>query len=347
MAQGSHILPRRRLDIRARFAIMPRMLVNCVAYQNGRKLADISVEDISEYVGRPDCFVWVAIADPTDDEIETMAEEFGLHELAVEDAKRPHQRPKLDEYGDDLFAVLRTVERATPEAELTEGQVAVFVGRNYVLSVRKNVLRGFSDVRARTEREPELLRHGSGYVLYALMDAVVDRYFPVLDSLEEELERLEESIFRTTPTRASIESFYDLKHEVMALKHAVAPLMEVAGKLYGGRVPMLCSGLGEYFRDVYDHLQRVNSAIENMREMLQTAISVSFTLINLSESETTKRLAAWGALITIPTLIAGIYGMNFEMMPELKWIWGYPFALGLMVAVDGYLVYRFKKAGWL
>ena len=327
--------------------MMPRMLVNCVAYQNGRKLADIPVEDISEYVSRPDCFVWVALAEPTDEELDLMAEEFGLHELAVEDAKRPHQRPKLEEYGDELFAVLRTVERESPEGDLLEGQVAVFVGRNYVLSARHRSEKGFADVRQRTEREPELLRHGSGYVFYALMDAVVDRYFPVLDSLEEELERLEESIFRSTPTRASIEAFYDLKHEVMVLKHAVAPLMEVAGKLYGGRVPALCAGLGEYFRDVYDHLQRVNTAIEQMREMLQTAISVSFTLINLAESETTKRLAAWGALITIPTLIAGIYGMNFQHMPELNWVFGYPLAIGLMVAVDGYLIYRFRKAGWL
>ena len=323
------------------------MLVNCVAYQNGRKLADIPVEDISEYVSRPDTFVWVAITDPSPDEIDKMAEEFGLHELSVEDAKRPHQRPKLDEYGEELFAILRTVERASPEAELSVGQVAVFVGRNYVLSVRQNVTRGFADVRARTEREPDLLRNGSGYVLYALMDAVVDRYFPILDSLEEELERLEESIFRSTPTRASIEAFYDLKHEVMTLKHAVAPLMEVTGKLYGGRVPALCAGLGEYFRDVHDHLHRLNAAIESMREMLQTAVSVSFTLINLSESETTKRLAAWGALITIPTLIAGIYGMNFEHMPELGWVMGYPFALALMIGIDAYLIYRFKKSGWL
>lgn len=326
---------------------MPRMLVNCVAYQNGRKLADIPIEDISEYVSRPDCFVWVALSEPTDDELDLMAEEFGLHDLAVEDAKRPHQRPKLEEYGEEIFAVFRTVEREAPEGELIEGQVSVFAGRNYVLSARHRTQRGFLDVRERTEREPDLLSHGSGYVFYALMDAVVDRYFPILDSLEDELERLEETIFRSTPTRASIEAFYDLKHEVMVLKHAVAPLMEVAGKLYGGRVPALCAGLGEYFRDVYDHLQRVNGAIEQMREMLQTAISVSFTLINLAESETTKRLAAWGALITIPTLIAGVYGMNFDLMPELRWTFGYPLALGLMVAVDGYLIYRFRKAGWL
>ncbi|MFO1282613.1 MAG: magnesium/cobalt transporter CorA [Burkholderiales bacterium] len=323
------------------------MLVNCVAYQNGRKLADIPVEDISEYVVRPDCFVWVALAEPTDEELSTMAEEFGLHPLAVEDARRPHQRPKLDEYGDELFAVLRSVERETDDGELIEGQVGIFVGKNYVLSVRQKTRKGFADVRQRTEREPELLSHGSGYVFYALTDAVVDRYFPILDSLEEELERLETSIFRSTPTRASIEAFYDLKHEVMVLKHAVAPLMEVIGKLYGGRVPALCVGLGEYFRDVYDHLQRVNAAIENLREMLQTAISVCFTLINLAEAEVTKRLAAWGALITIPTFIAGVYGMNFEHMPELKQVWGYPAALGAMVGIDAYLIYRFRKAGWM
>jgi magnesium transporter len=324
------------------------MLVNCVAYQHGRKLADIPVEDISEYVSRPDCFVWVALFEPGDEELELMTEEFGLHELALADARSSHQRPKLEEYGDTLFAVLRTIERGPPpEEDLIEGQVAIFVGRNYVLSVRQKSEKGFSDVRARTEREPHMLEHGSGYVFYALMDAVVDRYFPIIDSLEEELERLEETIFRTTPTRDSIEAFYDLKHELMTLKHAVAPLMEVVGKLYGGRVPALCTGLGDYFRDVFDHLSRVNGEIEGMREMLQTAIQVSLTLISLAESEITKKLAAWGALITVPTLIAGIYGMNFEHMPELKWAFGYPLALGVMVGVDFLLFRQFKKVNWL
>jgi magnesium transporter len=324
------------------------MLVNCVAYTHGSKIADIPVEDISEYVSRPDCFVWVALFEPTTDELDLMTEEFGLHELAVADARSVHQRPKLEEYGDTLFAVLRTIERAPPpNGELVEGQVAIFVGRNYVLSVRQKTLKGFAEVRARTEREPHLLEHGSGYVFYALMDAVVDRYFPIIDSLEEELERLEESIFRTTPSRASIEAFYDLKHELMTLKHAVAPLMEVTGKLYGGRVPAMCTGLQDYFRDVFDHLSRVNGEIEGMREMLQTAIQVSLTLISLAESEITKKLAAWGALITVPTLIAGIYGMNFHHMPELDQWWGYPAALGVMFSIDFLLFRQFKKVNWL
>src|SRR5664279_2591247 len=159
------------------------MLVNCVAYQNGRKLADIPIEDISEYVSRPDCFVWVALFEPSSDELDTMAEEFGLHELAVDDARHGHQRPKIEEYGDSLFAVLHAIE-PQPDGELRVGEIDIFVGSNYVLSVRVNSERGFTDVRARSEHEPHLLQYGASYVFYALLDKVVDRYFPVLDALE-------------------------------------------------------------------------------------------------------------------------------------------------------------------
>ena len=326
------------------------MLISCVAYQNGRKLADIPIEDISEYVSRPDCFVWVALFEPTNAELDEMAEEFNLHELAVEDARHGHQRPKIEEYGDSLFAVIHTVENsantATPD-ELHLGEVDVFVGVNYVLSVRHRTQTGFGAVRARAEREPDLLRHGAGFVLYAVMDNVVDRYFPVLDKLESSLEAAEEHLFEGASTRAKLEDLYALKRKLMTLKHAVAPLMEAVGKLYGGRVPQLCVGTQEYFRDVYDHLTRINGAIESMREMLTTAIQVNLALISLSESEVTKRLAAWGALITVPTLIAGIYGMNFELMPELKWVWGYPLALGMMIVIDGLLYLQFKRVKWV
>ena len=323
------------------------MLVNCVAYQNGRKLADIPIEDISEYVSRPDCFVWVAIADPDGPEMDTLAEEFGLHELAVEDAKRPHQRPKLDEYGEDLFAVIRTVERESPDGELIEGQVGVFVGRNYVLSVRQNVRKGFADVRERTEREPDLLRHGSGYVLYALMDAIVDRYFPTIDTLEEELEQIEERIFAGGAARTQVEALYGIKQKLVILKHAVAPLLEATSKLHGGRVPQICAGMGEYFRDVYDHLARLNQSIDSIRDMVTMAMSVHLSLSTMQENETTKRLAAYAALVAVPTMIAGLYGMNFENMPELRWNLGYPVTLLVMAAIDIYLFYRFRKTGWL
>jgi magnesium transporter len=321
------------------------MLVNCVAYRDGRRLADIGIDEISSYVSQPDTLVWVALAEPSDAELAKMQQEFRLHELAVEDAQSGHQRPKVEEYGDSLFVVLQTVE--ADGRELRIGEMDVFAGSNYVLSVRTRTRRGFAEVRARCEREPELLKQGPGFVLYALMDSVVDRYFPVLDRLETELEGLEEQMFAGGLARRSLQELYDLKQRLMTLKHAAAPLLDAVGRLYGGRVPRVCAGTQEYFRDVFDHLQRINQSIESSREMIATAISVSLSLITLQENEFTKRLAGVAALVAVPTMIAGIYGMNFRHMPELGWTFGYPLALGLMVAIDGYLFYRLRKAGWI
>jgi len=321
------------------------MLINCVAYRDGRKLADIGIEEISSYVSQPDTLVWVALTEPSDAELANMQQEFGLHELAVEDAQSGHQRPKVEEYGDSLFVVLQTIE--LEGRELRIGELDVFVGPSYVLSIRTRTRRGFGDVRARCEREPELLKQGSGFVLYALMDSVVDRYFPVLDRFETELEGLEELMFTGGLAQRSLKELYGLKQRLMTLKHAVAPLLDAVGRLYGGRVPRVCMGTQEYYRDIFDHLQRINQSIENSREMIATAISVSLSLITLQENQFTKRLAGVAALVAVPTMIAGIYGMNFRHMPELGWTFGYPFALGLMVAIDGYLFYRLRKAGWI
>ncbi|MEP6941890.1 MAG: magnesium/cobalt transporter CorA [Betaproteobacteria bacterium] len=321
------------------------MLVNCVAYQQGHKVADIPKEDISEYLKKPDSFVWVALKDPESAELDEMKEEFGLHELAVEDARSGHQRPKLEEYGDSLFAVVKMIDPI--DDELHVGEVDIFVGHNYVLSVRLGSERGFADVRTRSEREPHLLKHGAAYVFYALLDKVVDRYFPVLDLLETELEKIEEQIFVKNQARSNIEALYALKRKLMTLKHAVDPLMEAVGKLYGGRVPMICAGMGEYFRDVYDHLSRLHSTIEGIRDMQTTAIQVNLGMISLSETEVTKKLAAWAAIIAVPTMIAGIYGMNFKNMPELEWAWGYPAAVLAMVVIDALLYFQFRKVKWL
>ena len=241
---------------------------------------------------------------------------------------------------------MHTVELA-PSDELKIGEIDTFVGKNYVLSVRNRSERGLADVRARCEREPELLRHGAGFVLYVIMDAVVDRYFPLLDALEDELELVEEKIFSGSSPRANIEALYALKQKLMALQHAVRPLLEGAGKLYGGRVPPVCANTQEYFRDIYDHLFRINQTIDSLRDMVTTAISVNLSLITLQENETTKRLAAYAALVAVPTMIAGIYGMNFKHMPELEWQFGYPLAIGIMATIDSYLFYRFRKSGWL
>ena len=321
------------------------MLVNCAAYQDGRKLADIGVAEISDYLARPGCLVWVALKDPSNDELAQMQEEFSLHELAVEDARHGHQRPKVEEYGSSLFVVLHLLEEI--EGDLHLGEVDVFVGGIYVLSVRTNSSEGFAEVRRRCEREPELLRNGSGFVLYALMDAVVDRYFPVLDAIESELEAVEEQIFEKAAAQSNIERLYGLKRKATQLRHAVAPLLEAVGKLHGGRVPPMCAGSQDYFRDVYDHLARINTALDSVRETIGTAIQVSLSAVAIDQNDVNKRLAAWAGIFAVVTAFAGIWGMNFKAMPELAWDYGYPVALLLIAATSGVLYWRFRKAGWL
>ena len=321
------------------------MLINCVAYQEGKKLSDIPVEAISDYLQIPGCFVWVALREPERAELAVMKEEFGLHELAVEDAQRGNQRPKIEEYGESLFVVVRTVE--LDGQELTVGEVDVFVAENYVLSSRNNVTRGFLGVRARAEREPQLLAKGSSFVLYALMDAVVDRYFPVVDMLESELETIEDRIFIPGSQRDNIERLYELKRKVLLLRHAVAPMLDAVGKLHGGRVPSFCHDTQDYFRDVHDHLYRISAALDTIRDTIGTAIQVNLSMVAIDEGEVNKRLAAWAAIFAVFTAFAGIWGMNFDFMPELKTPWGYPAALALMVGVSGYMYRRFKRSGWL
>ncbi|MES2017277.1 MAG: magnesium/cobalt transporter CorA [Pseudomonadota bacterium] len=321
------------------------MLINCVAYQEGKKLSDITVEAISDYIQMPECFVWVALREPEAQELAVMKEEFSLHELAVEDAERGQQRPKIEEYGDSLFVVVRTIEMV--DGEIHEGELDIFVAHNYVLSVRNNVKLGFLGVRARAEREPQLLAMGSSFVLYALMDAVVDRYFPVLVMLESELEKIEDRIFIKGSQRDNIERLYELKRKVLILRHAVVPLLDALGKLHGGRVPMFCIDTQDYFRDVHDHLQRINAAIDTMRETISTAIQVNLSMVTIDEGEVNKRLAAWAAIFGVFTAFAGVWGMNFTFMPELQSHWGYPAALTFMFSLSGYLYYRFRKSGWL
>ncbi len=321
------------------------MIVNCVAYDRGQKLSDIPLTEVRSHLAKPGCFVWVALKDPEPAELAALQEEFSLHELAIEDAQHGHQRPKIEEYGSSLFIVLHLIEPVGDE--LQTGEVAIFVGPQYIVSVRRGAQVGFTEVRRRCEQEPELLQHGPAYVLYALMDNVVDRYFPVLDRLSEDIEQIEDRIFAGQTTRAQIEALYLLKRKLMTLHHATQPLLEVAGKLHGGRVPPICAGLHDYFRDVYDHLVRLGQTIDNLRDMVATAISVNLSLITIQENEVTKRLAAYAALVAVPTMIAGVYGMNFDHMPELQWAYGYPAAVATMVLIDIYLVYRFKKAKWM
>lgn len=321
------------------------MLMNCAAYQDGRKLADIAPDEIGHYLEQPRCFVWVALFEPTPEELQQAERVFSLHPLAVEDAIHGHERPKLHEYGDALFVVMPIIE--LEGGELRVGQVAIFLGSNYVLSVRVGGKRGFMSVQRRCETEPDLLKHGPAFVLYALMDAVVDWYFPVVNELEFELEPIEEKIFRKdTVARSNIQALYGHKQKLMTLKHAVEPLIEVTGKLRGTRAPRMCAAMREYFRDVYDHLQRIHGTIEGIQDTGTTAIQVSLGMINLIETEVTKKLAGWAALIAVPTFITAIYGMNFKI-PEYEFTYGYPLVLLAMVTIDVVLYFWFKRINWL
>jgi len=321
------------------------MLINSAAYEDGKRIAEPSLDEIEAFAARPGCFVWVALRDASADELDRVRRVFDLHELAIEDVGHGSQRPKLDEYGEALFVVMQLIERNGDE--LVVGQLSVFVGDGYVVSVRGHSAQNFLGVRERCEREPHLLKQGPSFVLYALMDAVVDRYFPVVEQLEAELESIEDRIFVSGTARINIERLYALKRKLGVLKHAVAPLLEVLSKLHGGRIPRLCANSDDYFRDVADHLQRIDASIDSIRDTIGTAIAVNLSMVTIEDNEVTKRLAAWAGIFAVATAFAGIWGMNFQNMPELKLRYGYPMALGVIAGACAFVWWRFKRSGWL
>jgi magnesium transporter len=227
------------------------------------------------------------------------------------------------------------------------GEVHVFAGPNFVLSMRNHSQQGFLGVRQRTEREPHLLRYGSGYVFYALLDTVVDRYFPVIDALEADLETVEAEIFERGRARANVERLYELKRRIGTVKHAVTPLMEASGKLISGRVPSVCRETGAYFRDVHDHLVRINATLDTLRDTIGTAIQVNLSMVAIEESEVNKRLTAWAGIFAVASMFASLWGMNFKNMPELQFEYGYPMALAIIAAACALLYRAFRRSGWL
>jgi magnesium transporter len=321
-------------------------VVNCVAYTaDGRRVGSVDVDEVSEVLKLPGQFIWIGLHEPGEELVRRIQQEFGLHDLAVEDALRAHQRPKIEEYSDSLFVVLRTVQ--LEENKLAFGETHIFVGRQYVISLRHGASLPYTEVRTRCEACPQLLSKGPAFVLYALMDFVVDHYFPVVDELEEKLESIEQRIFDGGFSRETTEEIYDLKRDLMGLKRAVSPLVEVCNRLVRFDVDLIPEDTRLYFRDVYDHVIRINETVDNLRELLTTALEANLSLISVGQNEVTKKLAAWAAILAVPTMIAGIYGMNFVDMPELHWWFGYPLVMGAMGAACGFLYWRFKRADWL
>ncbi len=321
------------------------MLMNGVAYRDGVRVGDVPLTDVGKYLGHPGHLVWLELRDPGPDDLEELRRRFDLHPLATQDAACDHRRPKLDEYDDDLFVVMQLM-RASGDA-LGQGQLAILAGPGYVITVRSRSKQSFESVRDRCERDPKLLGTGAGYVVYALMDEVVDRYVPVLEHLQVDLESIEEHIFVPGAARSNLQRLYALKRKALVLEHAVGSMLQFAGKFHGERVPTVCRGLQPYYRDIGDHLALIEAALDTIRETITTAITVNLSLVTIEESEVTKRLAAWAAIFAVATAFAGIWGMNFEHMPELKLTWGYPMALALIFGSGAYMWWRFRRAGWV
>jgi magnesium transporter len=320
-------------------------VVACAAYSGGRKTADVPIADVSEALKRRGEFVWIGLYEPDEVLLRQIQEEFGLHELALEDAAKAHQRPKVDEYGESLFVVLRTAQRVA--GELRFGETHVFVGRNYVVSVRHGASLPYTEVRARCEASPQLLAQGPAFVLYAIMDFVVDGYFPIVNDCEERLETLEEAIFDAGGHRGTTERIYDLKRDLVALKRTVLPLIDVCNRLVRFGTELIPEATRPYFRDVYDHVLRINEQVDTLRELLTAALDANLSLVGIRQNEVVKRLAAWAAILAVPTAVAGIYGMNFENMPELRSPYGYPAVMAGMGATCAVLWWRFRRARWL
>jgi magnesium transporter len=321
-------------------------VINCAAYTGGMR-ADLDIDAIGETLCRPGQFVWLGLYEPDEALLRRVQQKFHLHDLAVEDAYSAHQRPKLELYEESLFVVLRTAQRSGSPPHLEFGETHVFLGRDYVVTVRHGSLRSHVGVRARCESTPQLLAKGPGYVLYALMDFVIDQYFPIVRAVEEEVQELEELILGDNPKGDATARIYRLKRDLLALRRAVSPLVEVCNRLMRFEMPNVPDETRVYFRDVYDHVVRLNETIDAQRELLTTALEAHLSLMSVAQNEHMKRLAAWAAMIAIPTMIAGVYGMNFSNMPELTWRYGYYTSLAVMALAVGGLYVAFKRSGWL
>ena len=322
-------------------------VVASVAYADGKRVGDVAIPDISEALKKPGVFVWIGLHDPSSELLKQIQEEFGLHELAIEDAQAAHQRPKLEQYGESIFVVLRPAILAPGQEQVELAETHIFVGARYIVSIRHGATPSYAGVRTRCESTPALLGKGPGFVLYAIMDFVVDQYFPVIDALGDQLERLENEIFSDDFDRQTVQRIYDLKRNLVEVKRAVSPLVDVCNRLMRFDLALIPEDTRPYFRDVYDHAIRINENVDTMRELLTGALEAHLSLTAVTQNDAMKKLAGWAAIIGVPTMVAGIYGMNFKFMPELEWRFGYPAVMAVMLGACGYLYYRFKRSGWL
>jgi len=325
---------------------VPSCVVNSVAYDRGGRRRDIGLDQISDALGEDDgSFVWVGLYEPEAGLLDKLQEEFGLHDLAVEDAHNAHQRPKLEAYGNSLFLAVHTTQLV--DGHVRFGETHAFVGPRFLVTVRHGASLSYANVRARFEREPELLAQGPAFALYGVLDFIVDNYLPIVEEFRDELNALEHDVFAETYRRETILRLYDLKKELTQMRMAVAPLQDILAQLSRTQVAQFSDEARLYFRDVHDHVVRVNEAIDTQREMLTAAMGVNLSLVTIAQGEIVKRLAGWAALLAAPTLIASWYGMNFRHMPELAGPRSYFILIGVVAVVCLGLYRYLKKVRWL
>jgi magnesium transporter len=319
-------------------------VINCVSYEAGRRRAEVDLAQAcrSEAEGS---FIWVGLHEPDKDLLRTVQQRFNLHDLAIEDALLAHQRPKLEIYGDSVFIALRTAQLIDKKIQF--GETHIFAGPCYVVTVRHGSTTAYREVRARAESAPKMLAMGESFVVYSIIDFIVDNYFPVLHDMEQEADELEAEVFAHRSDPTDVERIYELRHELLLLRRAVQPLQEVCNRVMRFDVPLIDHAMNDYFRDVQDHVIRVVEGIDNLRDLLNAALEANLLLVSLAQNQVTKKLTGWAAILSIPLAIASVYGMNFKNMPELEQPLGYPAVMLVIFGLCGFLYYRFRRAGWL
>jgi len=322
------------------------MVVNCIAYKkDGSRIGDITLDEISDVLAQPDTFVWVGLHEPDEVLLLKLQEEFGLHDLAIEDAHTAHQRTKIETYGDSLFLVVQTAQQI--DGDLAFGETHIFIGPRYLVSVRHGASLSYAPARRACEHTPQLMALGPSYALYSILDFIVDNLLPIVRASREELQQLEKDIFAETFKRSTVRRLYNMQRDLMTLRLAVAPMQDIISQLTRLHPNLIPKELRAYFRDVYDHVFRVNEAISAMREMLTAAINVNLSLVTFGQNEVMKKLAGWAAMLAAPTLLTSWYGMNFTHMPELTQPWAYPAIIGVVAVVVIGLFVGLKRAKWL
>jgi magnesium transporter len=314
-------------------------------YVDGRRIANIAIEEASSWRSKPGHVVWIGLHEPNISVLASVQRQFQLHDLAVEDADHAHQRPKIEQYGDGLFIVARTAQLV--DGEIAFGETHLFVGEGYLVSVRHGASTSYAPVRERCESCPRALARGEDYILYAILDFIVDNYMPVIETIQEEVEAMEQLVLASGMTRAQIERLYQLRRDLLRLRNAVGPLVEVCRRLEHDSLPMIRATMQPLFRDVTDHVRSVQEQIDSLREVLAFAFEASLLVGQAQETAVSKKLASWLAIIAVPTAIAGIYGMNFKHIPELNWEYGYYAVLAIIFSACTGLFWRFRKVGWL